>query len=109
MADGIFLGYSTSSKAFRVFNKITLCVKETPHVIFDESVVVSDNVESVSKIDEFELTPSKHIKVYLQKLDSDSNEESPLPDIPSKDSNEESPLPDKEMLSKGGTLSPHVQ
>ena len=31
---GIFLGYSTLSKAFRVFNKITMVVKESIHVIF---------------------------------------------------------------------------
>ena len=34
---GIFLGYSTLSKAFRVFNKRTMVVKESIHVIFDES------------------------------------------------------------------------
>ena len=34
---GIFLGYSTSSKAFRVFNKITMVVEESIHVIFYES------------------------------------------------------------------------
>ena len=33
---GIFLGYSTSSKAFRVFNKRTMVLKESIHVIFDE-------------------------------------------------------------------------
>ena len=35
--EGIFLGYSTSSKAYRVFNKRTLVVEESIHVIFDES------------------------------------------------------------------------
>ena len=35
--EGIFLGYSLTSKAFRVFNKRTLVVKESIHVIFDES------------------------------------------------------------------------
>ena len=34
---GIFLGYSTTSKAYRVFNKRTLVVEESIHVIFDES------------------------------------------------------------------------
>ena len=33
----IFLGYSTSSKAFRVFNKRTMVVEESIHVIFYES------------------------------------------------------------------------
>ena len=34
---GIFLDYSTSSKAFRVFNKRTMVVEESIHVIFYES------------------------------------------------------------------------
>ena len=35
--EGIFLGYSTSSKAYRIFNKRTLVVEESMHVVFDES------------------------------------------------------------------------
>ena len=35
--EGIFLGYSMHSKAFSVFNKRTLTVEESVHVIFDES------------------------------------------------------------------------
>ena len=34
---GIFLGYSSISKAYRVFNKRTLVIEESMHVIFDES------------------------------------------------------------------------
>ncbi|XP_058006836.1 spindle assembly checkpoint component MAD1-like [Hevea brasiliensis] len=35
--EGIFLGYSMHSKAYRVFNRRTLLVEETIHVIFDET------------------------------------------------------------------------
>ena len=35
--EGIFLGYSLVSKAYRVFNKITQIFEESIHVIFDES------------------------------------------------------------------------
>ena len=35
--EGIFLGYFTSSKAYRIFNKRTLVVEESIHVIFYES------------------------------------------------------------------------
>ena len=35
--EGIFLGYFTSSKAYRVFNKITLVVEESMHIVFYES------------------------------------------------------------------------
>ena len=34
--EGIFLGYSTSSKAYRIFNKRTLVVEESMHIVFDE-------------------------------------------------------------------------
>ena len=34
---GIFLGYSTSSKAFRVFNKRTMVVEKSIFIIFYES------------------------------------------------------------------------
>ena len=37
--EGIFLGYSISSKAYRVFNKRTLVVEEFIHVVFDESIL----------------------------------------------------------------------
>ena len=36
MDKGIFLGYSSTSKAYRVFNKRTLTVEESVHVAFDE-------------------------------------------------------------------------
>lgn len=34
--EGIFLGYSLTSKAYKVFNKRTLVVEELIHVVFDE-------------------------------------------------------------------------
>ena len=34
--EAIFLGYSTTSKAFRVFNKQNLIVEESVHIVFDE-------------------------------------------------------------------------
>ncbi|XP_038992978.1 uncharacterized protein LOC120116622, partial [Hibiscus syriacus] len=36
--EGIFLGYSLNSKAYRVFNKRTLVVEESIHVVFDEAI-----------------------------------------------------------------------
>ena len=35
--EGVFLGYSENSKAFRVFNKRTLIVEESIHDVFDEN------------------------------------------------------------------------
>ena len=61
---GIFLGYSNSRKAHRVYNKRTLVVEESMHVTFDESnpsstekVVVDDNAEEEASNDNQEDAP----------------------------------------------------
>ena len=36
--EGVFLGYSLTSKAYRVFNKRTLVVEESIHIIFDDTL-----------------------------------------------------------------------
>ena len=45
--EGIFLGYSTSSRAYRVFNKRTLVVEESVNIIFDESDSESARKENI--------------------------------------------------------------
>ena len=40
-----FLGYSSVSKAYRVFNKHSQTVEESPHVKFEEDAFSSDAVE----------------------------------------------------------------
>ncbi|KAK8508672.1 hypothetical protein V6N13_116185 [Hibiscus sabdariffa] len=68
--EAIFLGYSLNSKAYRVFNKRTLVVEESIHVVFDDNLLPrkdscdDDDVgileenggEQSSKVDE---TPTK--------------------------------------------------
>ena len=57
--EDIFLGYSTSSKAYRVFNKNSLVVEESIHVVFDESIgKLKDIGEEDDKIE----TPKKDIQ-----------------------------------------------
>ena len=46
---GVFLGYSTTSKAYKVFNKTTLVVEESMHVTFDKT---SPKVETSLKDDD---------------------------------------------------------
>ena len=41
--EAIFLGYSPHSKAYKVFNKRTLCVEKSVHVLFDESNSLGEN------------------------------------------------------------------
>ena len=50
--EGVFLGYSTHSKAYRIFNKRTLVDEESVHITFDElnslpRNIVSDDVDDV--------------------------------------------------------------
>ncbi|KAK8608159.1 hypothetical protein V6N13_023590 [Hibiscus sabdariffa] len=68
--EAIFLGYSLSSKAYRVFNKRTLVVEESIHVVFDDNllprkdscddddvgILEANGGEQSSKVDE---TPTK--------------------------------------------------
>ena len=42
--EAIFLGYALNSKAYRVFNKRTLIVEESVHVVFDESNALQKEV-----------------------------------------------------------------
>ena len=51
---GIFLGYSSSSKSYRVYNRRTLVVEESMHIVFDETnpfssekVVICDDDDAV--------------------------------------------------------------
>ncbi|XP_075483738.1 uncharacterized protein LOC142523890 [Primulina tabacum] len=44
--NGIFLGYSAVSKAYRLYNQKTLTVEESIHVVFDESSICYDNSNS---------------------------------------------------------------
>ena len=41
--EGIFLGYSSISKAFRIFNKRTLIIEESIHVVFNEISEIKKN------------------------------------------------------------------
>ena len=43
--EAIFLGYSSISKAYRIFNKRTLVVEESIHVIFNEAKNSSNRKE----------------------------------------------------------------
>jgi len=48
----IFVGYSSTSKAYRVFNKSTLAIEESMHVKFEESNVVVENVVKIEPLGE---------------------------------------------------------
>jgi len=54
--EAIFLGYSSRSKAYKVFNKRTLCVEDSVHVFFNET---NSLVEIDAQNDDFELGLAK--------------------------------------------------
>ncbi|XP_073137180.1 uncharacterized protein [Henckelia pumila] len=50
--EGIFLGYSSISKVYRVFNKRTLNVEESVHIVFDKDLIndVATNTHQLSNL-----------------------------------------------------------
>ena len=50
--EGVFLSYSTRSKAYRVYNKRTKIVEESMHVTFDETNPFESRKDSFDDVDE---------------------------------------------------------
>ena len=69
--EGIFLGYSISSKAHRVFNKNSRAVEESIHVVFDESI---GKPKDIDEEDDKVETPNKDIQQLEQRKDVESLE-----------------------------------
>ena len=51
--EGTFLGYSLTSKAYKIYNKRTLTIEESIHVAFDECLETCTNMFESRKSDEF--------------------------------------------------------
>ena len=93
--EGIFLGYSTSSKAYRIFNKRTLVVEESMHVVSYESnsldprkniCSVDDDVGELVEINAQEKNASKPLELEGQsKKDSEKMPQPTLKDDLPKD------------------------
>ena len=73
----IFIGYALNSKAYRVFNQTSLIVKESIHIVFDETNVASrkDVVDDDVNIEDLRIEESK------EKEHEDRKEEPPLEDL----------------------------
>ncbi|KAJ9554351.1 hypothetical protein OSB04_018396 [Centaurea solstitialis] len=81
--DGIFLGYSSISKTYRVFNKRRQTIEETIHVKFDESGPTFPHPHENSEINQwadsfFQVPETPNIDPTPQDL-PDGFEENPLP------------------------------
>ncbi|CAH9114878.1 unnamed protein product [Cuscuta europaea] len=55
--EGVFIGYSNTSKAYRVLNRRTLHVEESIHVKFDESISVKEVTEILKEVSIEDRTP----------------------------------------------------
>lgn len=65
--EGIFLGYSQSSKAFRVYNKCLLTFEESVHVSFNESC--SKNVGKGTSFDDASISSEDILKDAVEGSD----------------------------------------
>jgi len=67
----IFLVYSSHSKAYKVFNKRTLYVEESVHILFDES---NSLVENEAQDEDFELGLAKKDSLPIHEESKNSQE-----------------------------------
>ncbi|XP_075098077.1 uncharacterized protein LOC142175391 [Nicotiana tabacum] len=67
--EGIFLGYSSQSKAYKVYNRRTQCVEESIHVIFDESYFSCEKDRHDDQDGEPLSVPSEVIEMTNRKVD----------------------------------------
>ena len=90
---GIFLGYSTTSKAYRVYNKRTMVVEESMNVVFDES-----NDFSLSK--SIERKEDDEVSLPFNKEDEESQDQREEPSHETNATNEVQEEPTNETLPK---------
>ena len=77
----IFMGYALNSKAYRVFNKTSLIVEESIHVVFDETNVTPRKGIIVDEAD----IEDQNIEEPKEKKQEDSKEDPPLKDLQRKE------------------------
>ena len=87
--EGIFLGYSLNSKAYRIFNRKSLTVEKSTHVIFDESIPILHPHMSGDEIDAG--NPSRSQKETHDFLD----------EVKSEDQGQEVHPPSQEVRTQG--------
>jgi len=63
--NGIFLGYSLSSHAYRVYNKKLMTIEESIHVVFDETNKCEQGLAKTN-------TDEDEENIYLKNLDNNT-------------------------------------
>ena len=86
--EAIFMGYALNSKAYKVFNKTSLIVEESIHVVFDETnvaprkgVIANDDADIENQV----------VKEPKEKKQEDSKEDPPLEDLKRKEDQHDDP------------------
>ena len=72
--ESIFLGYSTSSKVYRLFNKRTLVVEKSIHIIFDEANDLSSRKKDIFE-DDTEILENKIKELNLKERSTQNGDE----------------------------------
>ena len=76
--EAIFMGYALNSKAYRVFNKTSLIVEKSIHVVFDETNVAPR--KSVIANDDVDIE-DQAVEEPNEKKQEDNKEDPPLEDL----------------------------
>ena len=84
--EAIFMGYALNSKAYRVFNKTSLIVEESIHVVFDETNVTSRKGVIANDDVDFE---DEIIEEPKEKDQGDSKKDLPLEEVQRKENQHE--------------------
>ncbi|GJU51054.1 putative ribonuclease H-like domain-containing protein [Tanacetum coccineum] len=114
--DGFFIGYSLTSKAFRVYNIRMRKVEENLHIMFLENkhIVTGDGLKWLFDIDS--LTKSMNYVLVVASINSNDFADCSIFDSSSKNSSDDEPQPssnakkkDDESLSKASGFSDQEQ
>jgi len=81
--EGIFLGYSPSSRAYRVYNKRTLCIEESIHVVFVDTNPRPRN-EHIPEDEEISCAP-KSVIVGKDHQNESANQQTQSAEVPPED------------------------
>jgi len=101
-SDDIFLGYSSNSKAYRVFNKRTLTFEESIHVAFDETLPQEDRKGTfgfdIARIDTKEIVKDG-VQQEAPPKNEDNKHKEYQGDLQEEEKQETSPLTPRDWIS----------
>ena len=87
--EAIFMGYALNSKAYRVFNKTSLIVEKSIHVVFDETNAAPKKGVIVNNDADFE----DPINEELKEIDQEDSKEDPPLEVLQKKEDQHEDLP----------------